>query len=325
MGLLGKLQILFILLSVGIGLFLGHYSFFSTHGDKAILPFLLSMLTIVFLQIPLANLRKAFANFRFSGFSLGVNFIWTPVFAWLLGKIFLMEYPDLWIGFIMLMVTPCTDWYLIFTQLAGGKVSLAATLLPWHLILQLLLLPLYLLIFADRIVSIDTKVLLESIFFVLIIPIIMAIIIRILVLRSKGEKWLDDVFLPAILPFQLVFLCLAITAMFSSQGKELINNPIQTLHLLPPLLSFYSINLIIGLYVSKLAGIDRLSTIGFCFSILARNSPVALAIAVMAFPNRPLIPLALVIGPLIELPTLAIFVQFFKWREAYHLKNITIR
>lgn len=39
---------------------------------------------------------------------------------------------------------------------------------------------------------------------------------------------------------------------------------------------------------------------------LARNSPIVLAIALMAFPEEPLIALALVIGPLIELPVLGI-------------------
>ena len=39
------------------------------------------------------------------------------------------------------------------------------------------------------------------------------------------------------------------------------------------------------------------------FTSLARNSPLSLAIA--AFPDQPLISLALVIGPLIELPILS--------------------
>ena len=46
-------------------------------------------------------------------------------------------------------------------------------------------------------------------------------------------------------------------------------------------------------------------TVSLSLTTLARNSPVALAIAVTAFPDEPLIALALVIGPLIELPVLA--------------------
>jgi len=42
---------------------------------------------------------------------------------------------------------------------------------------------------------------------------------------------------------------------------------------------------------------------------LARNSPIALAIAMTAFPGEPLIALTLIIGPLLELPILAIITQ----------------
>ena len=40
--------------------------------------------------------------------------------------------------------------------------------------------------------------------------------------------------------------------------------------------------------------------------------PLSLAIAVAAFPDRPLISLALVIGPLIELPALGIIAVIIK-------------
>jgi arsenite transporter len=43
---------------------------------------------------------------------------------------------------------------------------------------------------------------------------------------------------------------------------------------------------------------------------MARNSPIALAVAAAAFPDRPLIALALVAGPLVELPVLAVAARF---------------
>lgn len=294
---------------------LGQVTWFSKNGDKLIVPFLMLMLIIVFLHLPLRDMKKAFGNLRFSGLSLGVNFIWTPFFAWMLVLVFLKDHPDLSVGFLMLLVTPCTDWYLVFTQLAGGKLPLAAALLPWHLILQLLLLPIYLLVLAGKLVPIDLNILLESIFLVLIIPLVTSQIIRTLLLKVKNELWLEGTFLPAIMPAQLVFLCLAIAAMFSSQGDAILSDPKSTLLLLPPLLIYYFLNLFIGLNVCRIAKIDRSSSIGFCFSTLAKNSPVSLAIAVTAFPERPLIAMALVIGPLVELPTMAMFVQFFKWRR----------
>lgn len=49
------------------------------------------------------------------------------------------------------------------------------------------------------------------------------------------------------------------------------------------------------------------------YTTLARNSPIALAIAIVAFPGEPLVALALVIGPLIELPALALIAQILLW------------
>lgn len=311
---LDKFQSVIILFAAALGLLLGQFDWFSIHGDKFIVPFLMLMLTIVFLNVPLKEMREAFKNFRFSSLSLGMNFIWTPLFAWMLGFLFLKDHPDLWVGFIMLLVTPCTDWYLVFTQMAGGNVTLAATLLPWHLILQLLLLPLYLFLFAGKLVPIDLSILLQSVFLVLVIPLILAILLDKIFSVIKGETWLKKVFLPRIAPLQLIFLCLAITAMFSSQGKAIIANPTSTLVLIPPLIIFYLSNLFLSMKTCKLAKIEKTDSIGFSFSTLARNSPIALAIAVTAFPERPAIALALVIGPLIELPVMALFVNFFKIR-----------
>ncbi|GAE35830.1 hypothetical protein [Halalkalibacter akibai] len=42
---------------------------------------------------------------------------------------------------------------------------------------------------------------------------------------------------------------------------------------------------------------------------LARNSPLALAVAMIAFPEQPIIALTLVIGPLLKLPILALVSQ----------------
>lgn len=314
MTLFDKLQTLIILISAGVGLALGQINWFSLNGEKFVVPFLMLMLTIVFLNVPFQDMRKAFLNFRFTSLSLSINFIWTPLFAWILGITFLQGHPDLRVGFLMLLVTPCTDWYLVFTQIAGGNTSQATTLLPWHLLLQLILLPLYLLIFAGKLVPIEFNILLRSIALVLLIPFALSFLIRRIAIKFKDQKWVENNLLPVIMPTQFIFLCLAIVAMFSSQGEAIIANPKSTLLLIPPLLVFYIFNLILSLNVCKFAKIDKLSSIGFSFSTLARNSPLALIIAVTAFPDKPLIALTLVIGPLIELPTMAIFTQFFKMR-----------
>lgn len=311
MSLLDKFQSALVLLAVVIGLALGQISGVGQTAGQLVVPFLMLMLTVVFLHVPLRGLGAAFTSLRFTGWSLGVNFIWTPIFGWLLGRMFLADQPDLWVGLIMLLVTPCTDWYLVFTQLSGGNVRLATSLLPWHLILQLALLPVYLMVFAGTLVPIDLSVLVESVLLVLIVPLAAATLGRILILRMKGNDWLEQVVIARSAPLQLAFLLLAIMAMFASQGGILLERSDAVLRLLPPLLIFFAVNLFLGLFLGRRIKLDYGDCTAFCFATLARNSPVSLAIAVVAFPDRPLIALSLVIGPLIELPVMAVLTQFF--------------
>lgn len=312
MSLSDKLQSLFILLSVALGLGLGQIPWLAEHAHVLIVPFLMLMLVGVFLHVPLRALGEALRHPRFTGLSLGINFLWTPVFAYGMGLVFLRDQPDLWVGLIMLLVTPCTDWYLVFTQLALGDVRLAAALLPWHLVLQLLLLPVYLLLFAGALVPIDLSVLLESVLLVLVAPLLTATALRAWAQRVSHHAWLEEVALPRAAQLQLIFLYGAITAMFASQGAAIVERPEVMLWLLPPLLLFFTVNLLLSMSLGRLSHLDYAACVGVCFATLSRNSPVALAIAVAAFPERPLIALALVIGPLIELPVMALVAQLLR-------------
>ncbi|MFA1819862.1 arsenic resistance protein [Virgibacillus oceani] len=307
MNILEKFQTAIILIAVGIGLLLGHFTFFAQNAGSFIMPFLLLMLYGLFLTIPLDQFKKAFSNIKFLGSSTILNFIWTPVLAWGLGAIFLADHPALWIGFIMLMVTPCTDWYLMFTSIAKGNVSLSTSVLPINLIFQVLLLPVYLFIFAGTIQPVPLSTFIESIVLVLVIPFTLAHLTRYL-LRNK-ETFLNKKLVPFFSSVQIIFLSLAITAMFASQGNYLINNLDVIYILIIPILLYFVINFIVAQTVGKAMKFSYEDTVSLSLTIIARNSPVALAIAVTAFPDQPLIALSLLIGPLIELPMLAIVSQ----------------
>lgn len=105
---------------------------------------------------------------------------------------------------------------------------------------------------------------------------------------------------------QSLFLNLAIAAMFASEGAAITSNPTVILRFLPPLLTFFVLTLGLAIWVSRRVGFAYPECASLCFATLARNSPVALAVAVVALPERPLVALALVVGPLIELPVLGL-------------------
>ncbi|WP_459889982.1 arsenic resistance protein [Halostagnicola bangensis] len=306
MNVVERFQTGLVLGGIVVGLGAGQIAGVPTIAESLLLPFLIVMLFAAFAGIPLSKLRRAFGNRRVLGASLGVNFLWNPLLAVALGAAFLVDHPALWVGLLMLLVTPCTDWYLIFTDLANGNVPLATSLLPYNLVLQLVLLPVYLYVFAGTLVDLQLRFLLESVLLVLFVPLVLAVVVRRIVVTQKGETWLENRFTPILGPTQVVFLSLAIAAMFASQGDVLLERPDVLAVLAVPVLAFYGINFLLGLAIGRVLDFSYGELACFNCTILSRNSPTALAIAVVAFPNEPLIALALVIGPLLELPLLAV-------------------
>jgi ACR3 family arsenite efflux pump ArsB len=306
MNLFEKLYTLIIFLAVITGIGIGQVEFIRANAESFIVPLLVAMLYIIFLQIPIEEIKKAFKNIKFTYTSVIINFVWTPLLAWLLALVFLGDNPALYIGFIMLMVTPCTDWYLIFTGIAKGNVALSTAILPLNLILQVIMLPIYLLIFGGTTGVKELSFLMESILIVLFIPLVLAFLTKMF-LRNKQQ--LRDNLLSNLSVLPIIFLSLAIVAMFASQGQLLLDNFDLMWQITIPILLFFIVNFFVGQKIGQLMQFPNSDKTSLSLTTLARNSPIALAIAMTAFPDQPLISLTLVIGPLLELPILAIFTQ----------------
>ena len=105
-----------------------------------------------------------------------------------------------------------------------------------HLILQVVLLPIYLLLFAGSIETIPLPTLIESILIVLIFPFVLAHLTRFL-LRRK-EPVLSNIVIPFFSNAQIFFLSFAIMAMFASQGSYLLDHLEVIYILIIPILIF---------------------------------------------------------------------------------------
>ena len=309
MSLFEKLQTVVMLAAVGLGLLAGRFAPAAGFYENLITPALMAMLFGLFLSISLTELKSGFMDLKFTLTSLAVNFLWIPILGWGLGGLFLADSPALRLGYLMLLVTPCTDWYLVFTGLARGNVPLSASILPLNLVVQVALLPVYLIIFAGLTGRVDLELLARSIVLVLVLPFGLAQAVRHGFGMKKARQVLETIFGGG----QFWFLCLAIMAMFASQADRLAGNMGLFLKLLAPVSMFFVVNFVLVRGLSRLMNFSFADSVSLSLTTLARNSPISLAIAVTAFPNEPLVALALVIGPLIELPILAIITQVLLW------------
>ena len=301
MDLIEKLEPVILIAAILIGLILTNIEILSKNTGNLINIFLCLMLYGLFLEVPLYELKKSFKNIKFTSTSMIINFIWTPLFGYFLGNLFLNGNIDIFIGFFMLILTPCTDWYLVFTKMAKGNVNLSLSILPINLILQIVLLPVYLILFFSKNNTINYGDLGYSLLIVIVIPFVMAQITKLILNNDLNEK-VSGFFSK----YQIIFLALAVFAIFNSQGKLLFENLNSILTIFIPLMAFFATNTIIDLLLSEQIHFTYEEYASLTMTTLARNSPLALAIAINSFPGRELIAIALVIGPLIELPVLYI-------------------
>jgi Arsenite efflux pump ACR3 and related permeases len=320
-GILDKYQTLIIFAAIPIGLLIGQIEIIEQYAENFVTPFLFVMLFGAFLNIPLTDYRKAFKNTRFSATVVLINFIWTPILVWFLGKTFLSGSPILQIGFIMLMVTPCTDWYLIFTGMAKGNVPLSATVLPVNLVLQVILLPVYLLIFGGISGTVDIQSVIVSVIIMLILPFVLAQIGKLLLKRIRNKEKEEKIH-GLFGSLQIILLAAAIAAMFASKGNALLASLNIVVILVIPLLLFYVINFILAQGVSRGFRYSYEDTASLTLTTIAKNSPMTLGVALLAFPDEPLIHLIMIIEPLVELPIMMMITKILLVIRKQRMKNI---
>lgn len=145
-------------------------------------PALAALLYVTFVPVPLRRLRAAFRDVRFLVTVLTANFVVAPVLVWMLVGL-LPDDPALRVGMLLVLLVPCTDWFLTFAQLSGGSVSHAIAVTPANLLLQLALLPTYLWLLAGT----ELSGVLEP---TAILP-AAAIVVVPLVVAAVSQRWLD--------------------------------------------------------------------------------------------------------------------------------------
>lgn len=126
-------------------------------------PSLAALLYVTFTQVPLNHLPEAFRDGRFMAAILLSNFILVPILVWVL-LLAVPDQPAVRLGVLLVLLVPCTDWFITFTHLARGDTRRAIAVTPVNLLVQIALLPLYLWMFlgesfaeilsADRIVTV---------------------------------------------------------------------------------------------------------------------------------------------------------------------------
>src|SRR5690606_20683348 len=126
---------------------------------------------------------------------------------------------------------------------------LSTAIIPFNLIFQVVLLPVYLLLFADTTGTTQLLFLLDSMLTDLFSPFILAILTNIL---FQNRQHLKQVLISKLSPLTIIFLAFAIIAMFASQGSLLLQHLDVLWFMTIPILLFLTINLFLSQKIGQL-------------------------------------------------------------------------
>jgi arsenite transporter len=105
----------------------------------------------------------------------------------------------------------------------------------------------------------------------------------------------------------LTTLAPTVAAMFASHGDLVVAQPTVFLRMAPPMLTFYLLSFGIAWGMARWLRFPREQFVALACTTTARNSPLALPLAVVLFPDQPVIALSQLIEPVLEIPSLIIF------------------
>ena len=89
-------------------------------AELAITPALGVLLYVTFCGVPFARIGRAVRDRRFLATIFVVNFVLVPVVVWMLSRIVAHD-QVLLVGVLFVLLTPCVDYVIVFTGLAGGS------------------------------------------------------------------------------------------------------------------------------------------------------------------------------------------------------------
>jgi len=267
--------------------------------EPVITPLLALMLFATFLQMPMTELPRAFANLRFLAALLVSNFLVVPVLVAGLIHLLPEDMPMLRLGVLLVLLCPCVDYVVTFSGIgrADSRALLAAT--PVLLLAQMAMLPvtLTLLLGREAQAAIALAPFLDAFATQIVAPLALAALVQGAARRHRpAERIVSSLGLLAV-PATALVLFTVVAAMLPriapAAGDALMALPIYG--------SFAALAPLLGWAVARLLRLEAMAGRAVAFSSATRNSLVILPLALAIPGGIPVLPAVIVTQTLVEL------------------------
>ncbi|MFY0643747.1 MAG: ACR3 family arsenite efflux transporter [Bacteroidia bacterium] len=326
---------IWVLLCIAVGIGIGKLfhaqiiplSEWNYHGVNIPVAILIwAMIYPMMVQIDFSSLRSVAKNKRGLGLTVVVNWLVKPFtmafFAWVFFKYVYAAYLDPVLadeyiaGAILLGAAPCTAMVFVWSYLTNGDANYTLVQVSVNdIILMFAFIPLVQLLLGITSVSIPWDVLATSVSVFVVIPLLAGYLSNRYLIRSKGDAWFKDKFLPKLRPISIIALLTTLVLIFAFQGDVITSKPFHILLIAIPL----TIQTYLIFFLSWFAGRKLKLSHAICApaSMIGASNffELAVAVAIVLFGLNSGAVLVTVVGVLIEVPVMLSLVKLAnKWK-----------
>jgi len=308
-----------VLAGLGAGIIKGHY-YPMPYSRIICISALLVMIFPVFINLEVEKGIREFHNsIRPASVAAIVNFLLYPALAFGLGWLFLRERQAMWLGLVLLSLVPTSGMTINWTYFTKGNMHVAMAIVSSSILGAVVVLPLAVpaltaAIIGQAGVEVDKEVILEKLFFVIVIPVIFGWTARKIIIRYKGYD-----FFKRLKPVNSgISACGVLLVSFLVMSLESTQAIVEDLPALPliflPVGLFYLLIFGMGHYLGRElfpAGVAK----AFFFGTAARYHVITLGVVLGTFRESPylgyiVIPVA--VGLAVQIPALAFYARWLQ-------------
>ncbi|WP_417410261.1 ACR3 family arsenite efflux transporter [Hoeflea sp.] len=314
---------LWVALCIAAGIGLGYVfpSFFQAIGSAEIANVNLPVAVLIWLmiipmlvKIDFASLGQVSRHWRGISVTLIVNWAIKPftmaVMAWFfIGWLFLPYLPDDQInsyiaGLILLGAAPCTAMVFVWSNLTKGDPLFTLSQVTVNdLVMVVAFAPIVAVLLGISAITVPWETLILSVALYIVVPVIIAQILRNRVLSTSGEAGLQNL-LAKLQPLSILALLATLIVLFAFQGQAILAQPMIIVLLSVPIIIQTYLIFGIGYFANRVVGETHVIA-GPSALIGASNFfELAVAVAISLFGFNSGAALATVVGVLIEVPVM---------------------
>jgi arsenite transporter len=330
---------LWVALCIAVGIALGHFfpAVFQAIGSAEIAKVNLPVAVLIWLmiipmlvKIDFAALKEVAEHWRGIGVTLFINWAIKPFSMALLGWLFVgwlfrpylpANQIDSYIaGLILLAAAPCTAMVFVWSNLTKGEPHFTLSQVALNdVIMVFAFAPIVGLLLGLSAITVPWDTLVLSVVLYIVVPVVIAQILRNGILASGGKAALDRM-LNTLQPVSLLALLATLVLLFAFQGEQILAQPLIIAMLAVPILIQVYFNAGLAYLLNRAAG-EAHCVAGPSSLIGASNFfELAVAAAISLFGFNSGAALATVVGVLIEVPVMLTVVKIVNqskgWYEA---------